>query len=134
MRRALARSPGQDLALGSQTLPVAAGVALITEFRAGFTPAREGRLRFAQNGWAQYSVGIALPCLIVMSWGEIGADAWEASILPASFGLAKVEIDHTAAIPVTATIVTATMILRIWYHLACDDTARGIGTISPAQA
>src|SRR5262245_3869093 len=45
MRRALARSPGQGLALGSQTLPVAAGVALITEFRAGFTPAVEGRLQ-----------------------------------------------------------------------------------------
>src|SRR5262245_3869091 len=69
-----------------------------------------------------------------MSWGEIAADVWEASILPASFGLARVEIDHTAAIAVTATIAVATMILRISCHLAWDETARCIGTSSPAQA
>src|SRR4051794_38515488 len=85
-----------------------------------------GRATSAQNGWAQYSVGMAFPCLIVMSWGEIGADVWVTSILPTSFGLANVEIDHTAAIAATTTIAAATMILRISCHLACDETARCI--------
>ena len=50
----------------------------------------------AQNGWAQYSTGRMLPCLPVMSCGEIEADASVASSLLAIFGL--VEIDQAKTI------------------------------------
>jgi hypothetical protein len=51
-----------------------------------------------------------LPCLILMSCGEIGADASVASSLPAIFGLANVDIDHAKAITATAAIAAVRFI------------------------
>src|SRR5262245_40924381 len=58
----------------------------------------------AQNGSAQYSIWTSLPCLTMIWCGEIGADASVASTLPGPFGLARVDIDQTAASAARATI------------------------------
>src|ERR1700730_18316068 len=84
----------------------------------------------AQNGWAQYSTGRMLPCLTVMSCGEIGADASVASSLPAFFGLANVEIDQAKAITATAAIAARIMRLRICRLLIPDELRNGIDILS----
>ena len=81
----------------------------------------------AQNGWAQYSTGRMLPCLTVMSCGEIEAGASVASSLPAIFGL--VEIDQAKAITATAAIATRIMRLRIYRLLIPDELRNGIGIL-----
>src|SRR5262245_7407204 len=53
----------------------------------------------------------------MMSCGEIGAEASVASILPAIFDLARVDIDQMAATAATATMPPIMMILRIAHHL-----------------
>jgi hypothetical protein len=74
-----------------------------------------------QYGWLQYSTGRVLPCLTVMSCGEIGADASVGFPLPAIFG----DIDQATVIAATAvTAITArVMRLRIC-HLLVDDELR----------
>ena len=81
----------------------------------------------AQNGWAQYSTGRMLPCLTVMSCGEIEAAASVASSLPAIFGL--VEIDQAKAITATAAIAARIMRLRIYRLLIPDELRNGIGIL-----
>src|SRR5262249_1908953 len=66
-----------------------------------------------QNGWAQYSTGRFLPCLIMISWGETGADVSVACTGPATFDLANVAMDQTAAVAVMTTTATKRMLLRI---------------------
>src|SRR5262245_29906708 len=66
-----------------------------------------------QNGWAQYSTGRVLPCLIMISWGETGADVSVACTGPTTFDLANVAIDQTAAVAVMITTATKRMLLRI---------------------
>src|SRR5262245_59229538 len=66
-----------------------------------------------QNGWAQYSTGRFLPCLIMISWGETGADVSVACTGSATFDLANVAIDQTAAVAVMITTATKRMLLLI---------------------
>src|SRR5262245_52918093 len=66
-----------------------------------------------QNGWAQYSTGRFLPCLIMISWGETGADVSVACTGPATFDLANVAIDQTAAVAVMITTASKRRLLRI---------------------
>src|SRR2546430_17710919 len=62
------------------------------------------RGRLPQNA-SQNSAGSVLPCLTMISWGAIGAEA--SSTLPANFGLATVAIDQTTAVtPMGAIAVT----------------------------
>jgi hypothetical protein len=73
------------------------------------------RGRLSQNA-SQNSAGSVLPCLTMISWGEIGAEA--SSTLPANFGLATVAIDQTTAVTAMATIAVKMMSLRISCHLS----------------
>src|SRR5262249_2921083 len=66
-----------------------------------------------QNGWAQYSTGRFLPCLIMISWGETGTDVSVDCTGPATFDLANVAIDQTVAVAVMITTATKRMLLRI---------------------
>ena len=63
---------------------------------------------------SQNSARSGLPCLTMISWGEIGADA--SSTFPANFGLATVVIDQTTAVAAMATIAVRMMSLRISCH------------------
>jgi hypothetical protein len=83
----------------------------------------------AQNGWDQYSTGRMLPCLIIISCGEIGADASVASSLLAIFGLANVDIDHAKAITATAAIAARIVRLRICHLLIPHELRSGIGIL-----
>jgi hypothetical protein len=70
-----------------------------------------------------------LPCLTIMSCGEIGADASVAFSLPAIFGLANVDIDYAKAIIATAAIGARIMRLRICHLLISDEPRNGIGIL-----
>src|SRR2546430_12494685 len=65
---------------------------------------------------SQNSAGSVLPCLTMISWGAIGAEA--SSAFPANFGLATVAIDQTTAVTAMATIAVKMMSLRISCHLS----------------
>jgi hypothetical protein len=49
----------------------------------------------------------------MISWGKTGADASVACTWPATFGLANVAIDQTAAAATITAIEARTMVLRI---------------------
>src|SRR5262249_13326455 len=66
-----------------------------------------------QNGWGQYSTGRVVACLIMISWGETGADVSLACTGPATFDRANVASDQTAAVAVMTTTATKRMLLRI---------------------
>src|SRR5260370_38693209 len=80
-----------------------------------------------------------LPCLIVMSCGEIEADASVASSVPAIFGLGNVDIDHAKAMTATAAIAARIMRLRICHLLIPDELRNDIsasetlGQLPPRQ-
>src|SRR2546430_5459094 len=65
---------------------------------------------------SQNSAGSVLPCLTMISWGEIGAEA--SSTLPANFGLATVAIDQTTAVTAMANLALRKMSFRISRHLS----------------
>src|ERR1700730_17788731 len=97
--------------LGGSQKPTARNIGSCQLARRGRAPRSAVTNCNAQNGWAQYSTGRMLPCLTVMSCGEIEADASVASSLPAIFGL--IEIDQAKAITATAAIAARIMRLCI---------------------
>src|SRR5215831_21076869 len=82
-----------------------------------------------QNGWAQYSTGRFLPCLTMISCGEVGADVSVASTGPATFDLANVAIDQTAAVATMSAMAAKMIILR----MSCHPFQRGELTIALAH-
>ena len=74
-----------------------------------------------------------LPCLTVMSCGQIEADASVASSLPAIFGPANLDIYQAKAITAMAAIAARIMRLRICHLLIPDEPGNGIAYCAPTQ-